>query len=58
MLRSRDRKGIFRAAVNPSLEAAGKNILFFTPRKIPFQSRLLVTVSFFALAVGYRVDLA
>jgi hypothetical protein len=36
-------RGIFRAAVNPSMEAAGKTSLFFTPRKIPFQTRLLVT---------------
>jgi hypothetical protein len=35
-------KGIFRVAVNPSLEAAGKTSMFFTPRKIPFQTRLLV----------------
>ena len=42
-LRRRVWKGIFRAAVNPSLEAAGKTSLFFTPRKIPFQTRLLVT---------------
>ena len=60
-------KGIFRAAVNPSLEAAGKTLrcavpaarkpwvaihghprdacvapVFFTPRKIPFQSQRLV----------------
>ena len=67
MLRSRDWEGIFRAAVNPSMEAAGKTLrcavpaarkpwaaihgrprdacvapMFFTPRKIPSQSRLLV----------------
>jgi hypothetical protein len=42
MLRHRYLEGIFRAAVNPSMEAAGKNILFFTPLKIPSRYRRLV----------------
>jgi hypothetical protein len=58
MLRRRNWKGIFRAAVNPSMEAAGKTSLFFTPRKIPFQSRHLViclTLSrYFGLGSPFR----
>jgi hypothetical protein len=29
--------------VNPSMEAAGKNIPVFTPREIPSQTRLLLS---------------
>ncbi len=33
--RRRDQRGIFRTAVNPSVEAAGKTSVFFTLRKMP-----------------------
>jgi len=58
VLRRRDWAGIFRAAVNPSMEAAGKTSMFFTPRKIPAQPRLLVIRSFFMIdslqEIAYR----
>jgi len=52
VLRRRDWAGIFRAAVNPSMEAAGKTSIFFTPRKIPSQPRLLLLVSFLMNSSG------
>jgi len=42
MLRRRVWEGISRAAVNPSMEAAGKTSMFSTPREITSQTRLLL----------------
>jgi hypothetical protein len=38
-------EGYFPGRREPIHGGCGKNILFFTPQKIPFQSRLLIAVS-------------